>query len=213
MVEKEEVIAQIIEVFTGAQYPGDIYLLGSREGDEPYEEVEPFKGKTDWKTIEPEFLEQQAGALVFFSEGALRFYLPAYLVADLNEQLLSADPLFILTHGFSEVDTQIKLQGYVFQIRSGRSALVNPRRFGAMTFYDYNRFRLSVFTREEAGAITAYLRCRLGKAKTEFERRGIEAALDSFWLERAKSAPTHADLSEYIQQQADYLEAISSERD
>lgn len=209
MTEKDEVISQILTAFSNVQYPGDAYLLGSREGDEPFDEVEPFKGKEDWKKIDAGFLDGQAGALVFFSETALRFYLPAYLVADLNDLLSSADPLFIVTHGFSEVETQIEKGDRIFHVRSGRSALVNPRRFGAMTFYDYSRFRLSVFTREEAGVIVSYLRYRLEKTTTEFEKESIEAALDLFWLEREKAAPTQTDLDAYMQQQADYLEELS----
>jgi len=212
MAEKDEVIAQIMTAFSSVQYPGDAYLLGSREGDEPFDEVDPFKGKTDWKTIDAEFLDGQAAALVFFSEAALRFYLPAYLVADLNKLLLSADPLFVVTHGFSEVETQIEKGDRIFRIRSGRSALVNPKRYGAMTFYDYGRFRLSVFTREEAGAIVSYLRYRLDQATTEFEKESIEAALDLYWLDRKKTAPPQSDLDAYLQQQADYLEVLSSER-
>ena len=51
----------------------------------------------------------------------------------------------------------MEVSGRTFTRRSGRTQFVNPRRFGAMTFCDYARFRLSVFTREEAGAIVAYL--------------------------------------------------------
>lgn len=58
-----------------------------------------------------------------------------------------------------------------------------------MTFYDYARFRLSIFTREEADAIVAYLDYKRDSDSSAFEREGIEAALNLFWMEREQTAP------------------------
>ena len=58
-----------------------------------------FKGQTDWRTVDPGFLDGHAVALSFFSEAGFRFFLPAYLIADLQGKLSTADPLFHLTHG------------------------------------------------------------------------------------------------------------------
>ena len=38
----------------------------------------------------------------------------------------------------------------------GKSAFVNPRRYGAMTWHDHACRKLAIFTREEAGAIVAH---------------------------------------------------------
>src|SRR6202011_989048 len=95
-------------------------------------------------------------ALSFFSEGAFRFFLPAFLIADLRNELMNAEPLFHLT-GFSVYAVQMPANSRVFTRKGGGSTLMNPRRYGAMTFADYARYRLSVFTREEARAIVAYL--------------------------------------------------------
>jgi hypothetical protein len=46
-------------------------------------------------------LDGHANALGYFSEAGFRFFLPAYLIADLHGQLNTADPLFHMTHGFS----------------------------------------------------------------------------------------------------------------
>jgi hypothetical protein len=69
-----------------------------------------------------------------------------------------------------------------------------------MTWMDYARYRLSVFPREEAGAIVAYLQWRQDPEQgwDDGERETIEAALAGFWLERARSAPTAADLARLL---------------
>ena len=46
----------------------------------------------------------------------------------------------------------------IYEKAIGKSAFVNPRRYGAMTWHDHARCLLSVFTREEAQAIVAYLK-------------------------------------------------------
>ena len=208
MSEVQAIIEKIHTVFGENAYPGDAYLLGSIEGCEPYDEVAPFQGKEDWKAIDAGFLDAHASALSFFSEAGFRFFLPAFLVADLQNKLSVADPLFSLTHGFSEVDVEVPTIDGVFLIRSGKSALVNPRRYGAATFFDYARYRLSVFTREEAAAIVLYLRYKRDSDGSGIEKDRIGAALDLFWLDRARAAPSSADLKREIARQAKYLAAI-----
>jgi hypothetical protein len=50
--------AQIEKAFAGGTYPGDWCLANSREG------FEAFKGKTDWRALDPSFCDE-----------AFRFYL------------------------------------------------------------------------------------------------------------------------------------------
>ncbi|HSB68968.1 MAG TPA: hypothetical protein VLT62_06525 [Candidatus Methylomirabilis sp.] len=212
MSDSDAVIQKIFAAFEKTQYPGDPFLLGSREGCEPFEEVEPFRGKTDWRGIQVDFLEAHAGALSFFSEGAFRFFMPAYLVADLRGHLQVADPLFHLTHGFSDFSVKIPTRTRVFVIRSGKSKLVNPRRYGAMTTFDYARFRLSVFTREEAGAIVAYLASVRDRDRDGLNRPAIDAALSAFWLERAQAAPVAEHLRQHLSDEEEYLAAIRQDK-
>jgi hypothetical protein len=94
-------------------------------------------------------------------------------------------------------------------LRHGRTSLVNPRRYGAMTPYDHARYRLSVFTREEAGAIVAYLKFKRDSDPDVIDADAIDAALDSFWLERARTAPRAARLAQYLAEQEEYLAAMS----
>lgn len=59
MKDREGIIEQIHEAFGDNEYRGDGFLLGSFEGCEPFDELGPFKGKKDWRTVDPEFLDQK----------------------------------------------------------------------------------------------------------------------------------------------------------
>jgi hypothetical protein len=156
-------------------------------------------------------LDGHANALSFFSEAGFRYFLPAYLISDLRGKLQTADPLFHLTHGFSDWTTKVPAGERTFEIRHGGSAFINPRRYGAMTSHDYARFRLSVFTREEANAIVAYLEFKRDLDPDVIDGQAIDAALDSFWLERAQTAPQATSLDQHIAEQEEYLAAIRPE--
>jgi hypothetical protein len=85
-VDAEAVKTLIRNAFSGLEFPGDWCLRGSNKGEEPYLLEKEFAGKNDWRTLDPSFLDQAPGgyasALSFFSDEAFRFYLPAYLIAD-----------------------------------------------------------------------------------------------------------------------------------
>ena len=106
-------------------------------------------------------------------EAGLRFFLPAYLIADVQEQLKSADPVILLTNGFSDVEVRVTMHDRDFVVRTGKSVLLNPLRYGAATFLDYLRYRFSIFTREEARAIVAYL-----DYKRELDTRSPDSPTD-----------------------------------
>ena len=124
------------------------------------------------------------------SEGGFRYFLPAFLVADIRDALQTADPVFHLTHGFVDIAITHEIGGRAFTRRSGRSQFINPRRYGATTFLDYARCRLSVFSREESAAIVTYLEFIRGLEARATDREPIDRALEQFWRDRAASAPT-----------------------
>jgi hypothetical protein len=208
MSERENVIEKIRSAFASNEHPGGRFLQGSFEGCEPYDEVGPFENVMDWRGIDAGFLDGHANALSFFSEAGFRYFLPAYLISDLRGQLQTADPLFHLTHGFSDWTTEVPAGNRTLEMRHGRSAFINPRRYGAMTSYDYARYRLSVFTREEATAIVAYLEFKRDQDPDVIDKAAIAAALDSFWSERAQTAPPAASLEQHMAEQEEYLAAI-----
>ena len=131
---KELVIREIQAAYINNEYPGDNYLQGSVEGSEPFEEIEPFKGQKDWMKIPSQVLNRHAGALNFFSEAGFRYFLPAYLVADLSSELMYADPTFHLIHGFSERSVEQVIGTRVFVRKIGKNAFVNPKVNGVLCF-------------------------------------------------------------------------------
>jgi hypothetical protein len=145
MPTPEAVKKLIQDAFADARYPGDRRLRGSDEGDEP-----------------------------FAVEDAFRFYLPAYLVADLDGQLDCSDPVFHLTHGLE---------------RRSAPERLNPRRFGDRTRGDYARERFAGFTSKQTAAIVAYLTWKRDSDSTPGStRREIEEALECYWGTQAKSS-------------------------
>ncbi len=213
MTDKEAVIREIRGAFGNNEFPGDNYLQGSFEGCEPYEEIEPFKGRKEWENIDSELLDTHSGALNFFSEAGLRFFLPAYLMADVHDELKSADPVFVLVHGFSDLSVNIPTKTRVFVRKTGKTTFVNPKRYGALTFYDYARWRLSVFTREEAQAIVAYLRYKREAHAVSLDKEQIDAALSLYWLDRAENAPPAESLKQHLSEDEEFLAAVSLDVD
>jgi len=207
-MQKEEVIEQIRQAFAATQYPGDQFVQGSFEGCEPYEEVSAFIGNHNWAALDSSLLDQHYCALSFFSEGGFRFFLPAFLIADLRDELRSADPLFHLWHGFAPVAAEVPVGSVSFRRDSASDTLLNPRRYGAMTWSDYARHRLSVFTREEAKAIVAYLFYRRERDKLGLDAARIDAALKEFWLDRAANAPPRIALEDHLQSRQRFTAAL-----
>jgi hypothetical protein len=203
-----EIIEQVHAAFGANTYPGDGFLQGSFEGCEPYEEVGAFIGKTEWAKLDSSMLDEHYCALGFFSEAGFRFFLPAYLIADLQEQLRTADPLFYLCHGFATASAEVPVSSRTFHRTSGGDTLVNPRRYGAMTWRDYNRQRLSVFTREEAQAIVGYMTCKRERDSMGLDRLSIDAALEQYWMDRAANAPTREALEAHLRVESEFMAAL-----
>jgi hypothetical protein len=209
MPDTQGLIALIHASFRETEHPGDAFLQGSHEGCEPAEVTAPFKGVTHWTQIDPSILDPNYTALSFFSDGGFRHFLPAYLVADVNGQLQTADPVFHLTNGFLDHSIKVPVGPRTFEKIIGKSGFVNPRRYGAMTWQDYARSKLAVFTREEAVAIVAYLEWKREHDDAGIARDEIDAALDDFWRTRSREAPTQAAIQRHIKEEAEYLNHLN----
>lgn len=208
----EEIIEQIHAAFGKNGYPGDDFLQGTFEGCEPYDEVGAFVGKSDWTKLEAAFLDNHYCALGFFSEAGFRFFLPAYLISDLHGQLQTADPLFHLWHGFATVSADVPVGSRMFCRISGGETLLNPKRYGAITWRDYFRQRLSVFTREEARAIVSYMKYKREHDELGLDRSRIDAALEQFWFDRAATAPTSESLKAHLRREEEFMAALQQRR-
>lgn len=210
-MKRQTVIEHIERAFGANSHPGDAYLQGSFEGCEPFDEVSAFRAKNDWRALDAEWLDAHGAALSFFSEAGLRFFLPAFLIADLAGLLRCADPLFHLTGAFHETSIEVPTPAGVRVRAAGGSVLLNPVRYGAMTFADYARCRLSVFAREEAAAIVDYLEYRRDADREGRCRAQIEAALASFWHARRAQAPPREALERHVREQDAFLAAIDGD--
>ena len=162
---------QIKAAFASVPAPPVWCLVDSREGDEPRLLENDFRDKSDWRLLTPEFLDSApdgfASALSFFSDEAFRFYLPAYLLADLRGQLQRVEVLFHLTHGLDN---------------DSRSQFVNPLRYGNRTHFDSACHRFAIFDAAQAAAIARYLQHKVDSAEVDLERRVAREALDNYWL-------------------------------
>jgi hypothetical protein len=171
-VDAEALKALIHQAFADVEYPGDCCLRGSNEGDEPYLLEREFSGKSDWRALDSGFLDQApdgySSALSFFSDEAFRFYLPAYLVADIDGRLARTTPVFNLTHGLGD---------------HARTEKVNPRRYGARTWFETASYKLAVFNQMQAAAIIAYLEFKR-EADDLLYGTDVDQALANYWNHR-----------------------------
>lgn len=215
MSNKENVIAQIKEAFGGNESPGDPYLQPYPVGHNLSDEIKAFKGIQHWQDASSSLLDNNPDALSFFSETGFRLFLPAYLIADMNNKLECVEPLFHLVFGFSEKYVNLPVGDKDYNKLIGKSEFVNPIQYGAVTWLERYRFRLSIFPREEAGAIVSYLEYMKAEENSdEVDREEIDAALDLFWLERANNAPLKIEFEKHIKLEQDFVEhSLKSLRD
>jgi hypothetical protein len=174
MKDSDDLKARIAAAFANVEYPGDWCLVNSREGEEPMLLAREFAGRDDWRALDAPFIDGApdgySSALSFFSDEALRFYLPAYLCADLDGGLRRIDLVFHLTHGLDD---------------ASRNGLINRRRYGARTWFDEARHRFATLDREQAAAVVAYLERKRDADDDDFDRDRIDQALAAYWHERA----------------------------
>jgi hypothetical protein len=72
---------------------------------------------------------------------------------------------------------------------------------------------LSVFTREEAQAIVAYLRYKREAHAVSLDKEQIDAALSLYWLDRAENAPPAESLKQHLSEDEEFLAAVSLDVD
>lgn len=170
----EGLITQISTAFANVIYPGDLDLTSSTYGEEPEALKRVFRGKTDWRTLDAEFLDSApegwGTALSFFSHSAFVFYLPAYLIADVRNGLASVTPEFHLTHGLLPETADEEIADL----------------WGGGTIGERAIRRNNQFDTEQAGAIVAYLRWKLEQFEANFhyEDADLVYAIERYWLTR-----------------------------
>src|SRR5262245_52846696 len=166
---------RIEEVFGPATCPASWALPGSYEGTESEQIAKRFAVLTHWRDARSDFLnavfrEESGHPLIQLSDEGFRHFLPAFLLADIDGQLEDPSGVSVawhLTHYFTEGD---------------RSRRVNERRFGAQTWEDVGRHRMSTFLPDEVSVIVAYLRWKATADPSEAV--DIQQALDHYWTRR-----------------------------
>jgi hypothetical protein len=160
-------VRQVRAAFADVVYPGDDRLTNSM-GDEPDALREDFRGRDDWTTLDVAFLNQApdgwGSALSFFSGEALRFYLPAYLVADLEGTLMCGDPSY-------------RLCAFVTPMMEGKRL---AQFYGGGTLGEHARREFSLFDAAQVAVIVDYLWWKLEQG----DDPTVEQALENYWLPR-----------------------------
>ncbi len=171
----QELIDRIERAFAQVPYPGDLHLTDSTYGEEPADLEIEFRGKTDWRVLSADFLSQAPNgwgtALSFFSDAALHFYLPAYLIADLRDELDSA----------STPDGRLCF--YVSPLTAPQKI---ARAFGGGTMGERIRAGFDRFDAPQVAVIVAYLWWKLDSCGGYDPT--IEQALEDYWLPREAGA-------------------------
>jgi hypothetical protein len=119
VAEKGRVLGLIRSAFQGVMLGEGIGLLQAQGLDEYADErtLASYRvqdEKHDWSAIPVADLDQCSTSLCFFDADGMRFHLPAYLVADLENRLQSADVVFHLVsvthHGREQFKTMSHAQ-------------------------------------------------------------------------------------------------------
>lgn len=168
-----DLIEMIETSFADVQFPGDDDLTDSTYGEEPALLIEEFSDKVDWRVLTTDLLNKSPGgygsALSFFSYRSLRFYLPAYLIADIEDRLESiSDPAFRLCVNVTPGGGKQKL----------------AKVWGGGTMGDRDKAGFDLFSPKQVSAIAAYLWWKLESVGGYDEV--IEQALINYWLPRAE---------------------------
>ncbi|MBI4655163.1 MAG: hypothetical protein HY746_00295 [Elusimicrobia bacterium] len=191
MDEKKTYLKEkIFSAFKNNQYVADYDLCNSNRAYNR-DEVKGFEGKHDWTKLDAKFLNEPGGsALSFFSEAAFRFYLPAYLIAHIDDKLPEVDVIFHLCNYFTNSNKNQRIGCKLIDDEKGSYKWSDdePTIYGEATWWDYGSYRFSLFTLQEVEAIIEYLYYHLDRkdydGKTNMMISEIKEALDNYWLKR-----------------------------
>jgi hypothetical protein len=140
----EALVAQIHSAWSKLDPP--FRIVSSDEGEEPELLDREFSHRPRIDEATPEFLDQSpdgyGSALSFFADEAFRYYIAAYMIADLTSGLEQADVVFALTHGLDD---------------SSYAGRINPLRFGEQRWIDHASSKFSMFDSAQLASIIAFL--------------------------------------------------------
>ncbi|GMG90245.1 DUF6714 family protein [Cupriavidus metallidurans] len=170
-MDTQEIANTVIEAFSDVEPPPLWSIVGSREGHEPALVEKTFAGKL-WDELTDDELDRDP-ALSFFSAEAFRYFLPAYLIRELDGHEFQQNHLaFVLTYGLTDDE---------------RSKLVNPRRYGDLTAWDTAVHKFAPLTKKQVMAIVAFLKFRMEQDRQDdpFDYQLVSEAMKNYWLPRS----------------------------
>jgi Family of unknown function (DUF6714) len=154
----QRVIGLIREAFSGVHCPKVQDLLRDSNVDPLWAEAFLNETETDWLQIDPTKIEKECSALTVLSPSAFRFYLPAYMLWDLNNFQTSKSNT--VDHVIYDLDL------------TGRK----PKSRQLME----NQFR--VLSKHQSKAVLAFLEFMSQKSLDEFVDTSVaRRAIDSYW--------------------------------
>lgn len=167
IIPKDKLIQKISDSFSEVEFPGNDNLVGQSYGDEPVLVRNHFFGHSDWKILTHEFLDVD-GALSFLSDEAFRFYIPAFMIADINGQLDYNSPAFRLCWSVTPQSENDKI----------------AEIWGGGTMGEKAKKCFDQFSKEQVSAIVSYLYWSLSQDENNCT---IEQALENYWIQRLKN--------------------------
>jgi hypothetical protein len=84
--EQAALVRAIADAFAEVEYPGDVHLIENPRHPE-YEELTEFFRGTTWRSHSAAKLRWHSRALSLFTPAAWHYFLPAFVIADLEDPL------------------------------------------------------------------------------------------------------------------------------
>ncbi len=161
----------VVKAFSERGLSSSAPLTESVLGEEPRILQEELSQRPTWQGLSPEFLDKCPGgygsALSFLSSAAFAYYLPAFILADVDGLLGRVDPLFHLTNGLDD---------------ASKDERVNSIMYGDKTWFSEKSQKFSVFLVGEVLAIIEYLQYRA--RDDSFDEQKAEQAIKNYWAPR-----------------------------
>lgn len=168
---KDDLIQKIVDAFSGIEFPGDDKLVNPSYDEEPDLVRNHFVGQNNWNKLTPEFIDFD-GALSYFSNEAFRFYIPAFMIADIHGELKNNDPTVPLCWSLIPPSETQKI----------------AKVWGGGTMKSQSSERFKDFSEEQISSIIFYLQWKLLQDEYYKNDLIIEQALKNYWLQLNKNA-------------------------
>jgi len=170
-MDAQEVITTIIEAFSDVEPPPPWSIVSSKKGHEPARVEKTFARKL-WSELTDDELDRDP-ALSFFSAEAFRYFLPAYLIRELDGHEFQQNHLaFVLTYGLTNDE---------------RNKPVNPRRYGNLTAWDSANHKFAPLTKQQVKAVVEFLKFQMehDRQYDPFDYQLVSEAMENYWIPRS----------------------------